>query len=604
MENEKQLDPEILAEKKQQEREANMARFSKQKQTIDYQHADFEQKFGNDHYSVHYNKQPLSLGFRTDFYDELKPSVEIIDEDIRYDRDVKVEISQERHVYLDIYRPLNQLNNLPVIVAYTPYGKRHWHGSSITPGLHQALGVPRGTISKMAAFEGPDPSFWCRQGYCVINVDAPGVGHSTGTNSFMTSQGGRDGAEIIDWIGSQNFSNGNVGLAGNSGLAMVQWMIAAAKPKHLVCIAPWEGTNDLYRESLCVGGIPGPAFGDMIFHDFRGPGWQEDPGYMLKEFPLMNSYWNDKRLAVENIRIPVYATAGYSHFHLHGAITGFERLKTRKKWLRLHRDFEWPDFNRSENQIDLLKFFDRYLRNIHNGWEMTPRIRLEVMDAYEYDYQTNRPEDDFPLARTKYTKYFLNAADRSLNSKAITETKTVKYDSQKEDISFNYTFVNDTELTGHFKLHLWISSETDDADVFVLVQKTTATGTLIPTTVFGVADPGAHGQLRASLRELDQQKSTDAIPFYTFSKRQPLKAGEPTLLEIEIWPTSRIWHAGESLQVNIAGRPIRDKSWFLPTEVESINQGMHTIYTGGDYDSCLLAPVIPPKYTSGKFVVR
>jgi putative CocE/NonD family hydrolase len=420
----------------------------------------------------------------------------------------------------------------------------------------------------------------------------------------MTSQGGRDGAEIIDWIGEQAFSNGKVALAGNSGLAMVQWMIAAAKPKHLVCIAPWEGTNDLYRESLCVGGIPGPAFGDMIFHDFRGPGWQEDPGYMLKEFPLMNSYWDDKQLKVENIRIPVYATAGYSHFHLHGAITGFERIKSRKKWLRLHRDFEWPDFNRPENQTDLLRFFDRYLRNIHNGWEMTPQVRIEVMDAYEFDYQTNRPESEFPLARTKYTKYYLNAANNSLSLQPTTKLTTAKYDSRTGDVSFRYQFSSDTELSGHFKLHLWVSSEIDDADIFVLVQKTKADGTLIPTTVFGVADPGAHGQLRSSLRALDPEKSSAEIPVYTFRKRQPLEAGKPVLLEIEIWPTSRIWHTGESLQVNIAGRPIRDKSWFLPTEVESINQGTHTIYTGGDYDSYLLAPVIPPKYTSGSFIVR
>lgn len=594
---------EVKKEMSQEEEEQKMAEFSKGKQKVSYAEVFEKRVFDGEEYEVKFHRQPLSEGFRTDYYAPLQPGTSYED-GIRYDRDVEVPLSEGRKVYIDIYRPENQSDNLPVIMMYTPYGKRHWEGRGIAPGLHQAMGVPKGTISKRAAFEGADPGFWCHQGYCVVNVDAPGCGHSTGDNSFMTEQGGKDGAEIVDWIGEQEWCNGRVGMAGNSGLAMVQWMIAAAQPKHLACIAPWEGTSDLYRENICAGGIPSPMFAELIWYDFRGPGLQEDPSYMLREYPFMNKYWEDKAPKLENIKIPAYICAGYSHFHLRGSMEGFRRIKSRKKWLRIHRDFEWPDFNKPENMQDLKLFFDRYLKNINNGWEMTPKVRLDVMDAYDLDFRNKRPEMDFPIPRTQYTKFYLDASNHSLSTSAVLNESSISYDSKTEELHFDIKFDEDIELTGNFVVRVWVSSEIDDADLFCLVQKLSVDDELLSTTVFGVADPGAQGRLRVSMRELDEEKSLPYLPQYKFTKQQKLQPGEIVPVDIEIYPYSRFWHKGESLRLNISGRPLRDPSWFLPTGVNSINQGKHTIYTGGTYDSYLLAPVIPPKHKAGEYEVR
>lgn len=583
--------------------EAAMAEFSKAKNINTFEEVMEEREYDGVKYEVKCHIQPVEAGFRTDYYAPFQPSVEIED-GIRYDRDMEVPISGGRKVYIDVYRPEEKLFNLPVILMWTPYGKRHWHGKDVTPGLHQAMGVPKDTISKRAAFEGADPGYWCYQGYCVVNVDAPGTGYSTGDNSFMTSQGGRDGKEVIEWIGNQSWCNGNVGMAGNSGLAMVQWMIAAERPKNLVCIAPWEGTSDLYRENVCVGGIPAPAFAELIFYDFRGPGLQEDPSYMIKKYPCFNEYWKDKAIKLENIKIPAYICAGYSHFHLRGSMEGFRRIKSKRKWLRIHRDFEWPDFNKPENMRDLQLFFDRYLKNIHNGWEMTPKVRMDVMDAYEYDFRSGRPEEDFPIPRVQYKKYYLDGAAHALTEELSPMENSVSYNSETEEITYDYEFKEDTELSGNFVLRLWVGAEIQDADIFCLVQKLDAHKNLIPTTVFGVADPGAQGKLRVSMRELDEKNSLEYLPKYKFTEMKKLKKGEIVPVEIEIWPYSRMWHKGESLRVNIAGRPLRDPSWFLPTMVDSLNQGTHTIYSGGKYDSYLLAPVIPPKHKSGDYEFR
>lgn len=117
-------------------------------------------------------------------------------------------------------------------------------------------------------------------------------------------------------------------------------------------------------------------------------------------------YWQDKIADWASVKIPVYQTAGWSHFHLPGSINAWRRCKSRRKWLRIHRDFEWPDTYTPENLEDLKRFYDRYLKDIHNGWEMTPKVRVDVMDAFDLDHADRRPETSFPLERTQYKKLY------------------------------------------------------------------------------------------------------------------------------------------------------------------------------------------------------
>ena len=132
------------------------------------------------------------------------------------------------------------------------------HGRSAGNGLpHDQVRVPR-------------PAYWCRHGYAVANVDPRGVGHSQGDINMFGTQDGRDGYDFIEWLATQYWCNGKVGMSGNSGVAMTQWRIAAEQPPHLTCIAPWEGTGDLYRESLYEGGIPALGFNDFIVGSLIG----------------------------------------------------------------------------------------------------------------------------------------------------------------------------------------------------------------------------------------------------------------------------------------------------------------------------------------------
>lgn len=71
-------------------------------------------------------------------------------------------------------------------------------------------------------------------------------------------------------------------------------------------------------------------------------------------------------------------------------------------------------------------------------------------------------------------------------------------------------------------------------------------------------------------------------------------------VEIEIWPSSTLFKAGESLVLVVKGSEIITESSSPSLKVryehmETVNKGTHLVYAGGKYDSFLLIPVIPRK---------
>lgn len=515
------------------------------------------------------------------------------------EQDVPVVLRDGTTIYTDIYRP-EGATNIPCIVSWSYYGKRPGDGMS----EWQVMGVPPGTISTMSKFESSDPGYWCRQGYAVANVDPRGTGHSEGDINLFGTQDAKDGYDFIEWVAKQSWCNGRVGMGGNSCVAMTQFRVAAQQPPHLACIAPWEATTDIYRESIYEGGIPALAFNEFIVASLTGPNKVDDQVAMARKYPLMNAYWEDKIPDFKKIKIPTYACASWSHFHLRGSFNAFRKIRSTRKWIRAHREQEWPDLYNPNNIEDLKRFFDRYLLNINNGWEMTPRYRIEVMDAFDCDFQTNRAEKEFPLSRTQYKKLYVNAANMSLSEEPIESESKMSYDANEGVANFDFQFDQDTEITGYMKLRLWVEAEGhNDMDMFVNIQKTDEKGNWLPTYILGEPHPGSWGKMRVSHRALDEKLSADYEPVQAHLIEEKLSPGEIVPVDIAIVPSSKIWHKGQKLRVQVAGRYIRE-GWFEPLAWETDNKGNHVIHSGGTYDSYLQIPVIPPKYQAGDYSYR
>jgi predicted acyl esterase len=129
-------------------------------------------------------------------------------------------------------------------------------------------------------------------------------------------------------------------------------------------------------------------------------------------------------------------------------------------------------------------------------------------------------------------------------------------------------------------------------DLFAFVQKLDTNGNFVPALVLGARNFGATGRLRVSHRQLDPARSTPAEPYLTHRVEELLSSGQVVPVEIAIWPTGMLWHAGEQLCLIIAGYNLAPEPFPGIEPPKLRNKGEHIIHTGGKYDSHLLVPVI------------
>jgi uncharacterized protein len=544
----------------------------------------------------------LPAGFQT------TPQFQPLPVDIVFEKDVAVTMRDGVTIYVDVLRPAGT-EKVPVVIAWSPYGKsggthpKNW-------ALFELLGVDQSRLSGLGKFEGPDPAYWVANGFAICNPDVRGVFNGEGDSTLTGKQEGEDEYDLIEWLGTQEWSNGKVGTCGNSYLAVSQWFTAAEQPPHLAAIAPWEGWNDTYRDLAIRGGMPDPSFPEVLMINYVGGGQREDMVTEIERYPLIGDLWKSKAATLENITTPAYITASYSNLiHTLGTFRGWRRIKSADKWLRIHNSMEWPDFNTPENQDDLRRFFDHFLKGEDNGWEKTPTVRYSVMDLEGGD-QTNLPATQFPPTDFDIVKYYLDGSSQSLATTEPTDDIPASYDSESPDdrLTFTLTFDHETQLVGYPKVHLWAESDGhDDMDVFVLLQKLNSDGDVLEQfnvpnhtevmdnlTKGGAAIlkyKGSNGRLRASLRKLDEKWATDDVPSHSFDTAEKLEPGTPVALEIELFPVGLAFHPGEQLRLDISG--FNRLGGVMPgrTTVIPDNHGRHIIHTGGAYASYLQVPV-------------
>jgi uncharacterized protein len=512
---------------------------------------------------------------------------------IEYDAAVPMRDGVE--IYCDIFRPEGD-GQVPVIVAWGPYGK---HGP-VKYAIFPNHGVDPAWVSKYAGFEAPDPLYWTRNGYAVINVDPRGTWNSQGDATFYSAQEAMDIYDLIEWAGTQPWSNGKVGMSGVSYLAIVQWRAAAERPPHLAAINPWEGVSDRYREMAYHGGIPENRFGPM-WRSRRVPYSNqrvEDTVTMYAEHPLWDAYWESKTADLSKVEVPAYVVASWSDQGLHtrGTLEGFKRIRSKNKWLDVHGRKKWQYYYQPENVERLRLFFDRFLKGIENEIESWPKVRLEVRESF-YTGEI-RDESEWPLRRTRYEKLYLDAASKTLVGSSVAKSSELRYESDGR-AEFVYRFAATTELTGPMKLRLWVEAKgADDMDLFVGVQKLDADGRLVPFSFLNALEDGpvALGWLRVSHRELDEERSTPEQPWHPHRREHRLEPGQIVPVDIEIWPSGTHFGAGEQLRLLVQATDIQQYPPGVVSMAHSVtrNVGTHVIHTGGRYDSHLLVPVVPP----------
>ncbi|PPR65889.1 MAG: Cocaine esterase [Alphaproteobacteria bacterium MarineAlpha3_Bin7] len=531
-------------------------------------------------------------------------------EDMRVDWDVPIPMDDGVVLRANVYRPDDE-GKYPVIMSHGPYGK-DLHFEEIYKTCWDLMcenhpDVPAGSTNIHQSWEVADPEKWVPHGYVIVRVDSRGAGRSPGYLECFGPRENQDFFDCIEWAGVQPWSNGKVGLSGISYYAVNQWSVAAMGPKHLAAICPWEGFNDFYRELSYHGGIYSSfqrhwydkqimpiqhGYGDRGFKSrangelAAGPETLSDEELQQNRFDLHGEFsshpFDDEYYAVRTpdlskITVPVLSCANWGGAPLHprGNFNGYTHSSSQKKWLEVHGLEHWSLYYTDYGNDLQKRFFDCFLKDDGSAWENQPRVSLNVRSEGEKFYL--RGEEDWPIPRTEWTKFHLNADGHCLSREEQVGEESISYKSTGDGVTFVSTpMEKDTEFCGPIASKIWISSDTTDADLFLVVR--VFTPDLKEVVFHGALDPHtpvASGWLRASHRALDKERSTEWAPFHTHKKAEPLTPGEIYELDIEIHASGMVIPEGYRVALSIRGR-----DYVYPGEPDAGLSNMKNQFTG------------------------
>ena len=560
-----------------------------------------------------------------------KPQCELTDPDpdILCEYDVKIPMSEGFSVTANIFRSKKAADKdekLPVVMCAHPYNNHLTPALKKTPLggppqqyrlIPQAGGKP--VFSKLTSWESPDPNFWIPAGYAIVNMNLPGYANSEGPPSAFSEHQGKCYYESIEWVVKQPWCSGKVGLNGVSFLAISQFHVAACQayggpPPSLCCISPWEGLTDPYRDIFAFGGLSDIGFPTFWWATEVKPsinGTEEDfvksdgsiPTDYLKNHPFYDDYWKAKAPKLEEITVPMLVCASFSDHGLHtmGYFRAFEKVKSKHKWVYKHRTGKWVAYYSPEVQKITKDFMDCFLKDdTSSGFLDTPPVRLEVRSSRDEVHDV-RYENEWPIARTQYTKLYLSGQPQSLSLEKPEQQMEVVHPAKKGKASFDFKFTEDIELSGYMKLRVWVEARpgnagevsSDDMAMFIAVNKLDRDGNTVHFngSVGNKSDMVTRGCCRVSRRELDPVESTEWHPAQKGASEQKLKAGEIVPVDVELYPSSTFFSVGETLQLIIASDEIIPSPPYRKDA--SCNHGKHVFHFGGRYDSYLLVPKIP-----------
>jgi predicted acyl esterase len=317
----------------------------------------------------------------------------------------------------------------------------------------------------------------------------------------------------------------------------------------------------------------------------------------------------------EKVVTPFLSAANWGGQGLHprGNFEGFVRAAAKEKWLEAHGIEHWTHFYTDYGRLLQKRFFDYFLKGEKNGWDRQPRVQLQLRHV---DRFVERQENEWPLARTRWTRFHLHPAAHALRPEPTDAAGRISYDAMGDGVTFvSAPLDRETEITGPLAARLHVSSSTADADLFLVFR--VFTPDLREVVFMGAIDPHtpvAQGWLRASHRKLDPRLSLPYRPYHTHDAKQPLKPGEIVALDVEIWPTSIVVPAGHRMALTVRGR---DYEWqktsgarlsnfknellgcgpFLHNDPrdrpEAVFGGKVTLHMGPQHESYILLPVIP-----------
>jgi hypothetical protein len=495
-------------------------------------------------------------------------------------------------------------------------------------------------------------SYFVQRGYAYAIVDIRGAGASEGTldDNYFSPREQRDGRNLVEYLGTQPWSNGRVGMYGGSYQGIVQYLTAAQRPPHLKAIAPQVAAADLYRDATYHGGMLSLLFGAQYLAVQGAPGLlsglqeetnrdvalaakvkqaQSDPiafDYLANNTDT--SFYRDRSPATKAhlIDVPALIRGGWFDGFVRGPSEMYPKLAERDGVeTRLIMDPIAHKGARGDLNPDgypasafhsfsaaALEFFDRHLKLK----DMPPRdpVKLFLMgrDRYiegaqyppagiEHERLYLRPggfSEKPPAAGSE--SFFTNPTDgytttlsRHGNVAATPYGPRDQSEERERGLVWETDALRDPlAVVGPMALKIVASSTAPDTDWIVRVSDVAPGGSAKLLT---------EGYLRASHRELDRKRSRPERPFHTHTDPEPIEPGKRIPYEIEVWPTAQELAPGHRLRVQLTsndtpnhtpGTVTVDRDDPRKLELRPHLPAMNTVFYGDRNGSALILPVL------------
>ncbi|MGI8608460.1 MAG: CocE/NonD family hydrolase [Candidatus Dormibacteria bacterium] len=479
----------------------------------------------------------------------------------------------------DVYLPPGD-GPFPAVLGRTPYNKNN-------PGYAKLIDA------------------WNRRGYALVIQDCRGRGDSDGVFTPYRDDG-RDGCDTVEWVAARDWCDGNVTTQGASYGGRISWLTALEHPPHLramiVAVCPSDPFVEFPTSGESLMGISWFRLVDRHLMQrvddvdwmevythlpletldaaagFSSPHWRSAMAHTYRD-----EHWGELRYQhrFAELDLPVLHISGWYDDEQIGTPLNFAGMVGNAASQRARNSQRlvmgpWGHQINSTQKLGEVDFGPGAVVDLEGGeadWldgvlgrgapSETAPVRLFVMGA-----NTWRDEYEWPLARTRFTDYFLHSGGRA-NSRygdgmlstsapgANEPADTYTYDpsrpvpfmtvpssaqiggpddysavEQRGDVLCYTTEVlgADVEVTGPVRLRLFASSSAVDTDF---------TAKLVDVHPGGFCQRLCDSVIRARFREgVDRQVLMDPGTVYEF--------------DIDMWNTSQVFMAGHRIRLEVS----------------------------------------------------
>lgn len=469
-------------------------------------------------------------------------------------------------------------------------------------------------------------------GYAYVGANVRGTGASEGVYSYYQPIEGDDGADIVEWVASQSWSDGNVGMIGASYGGHTQVLVASRRPAHLRAIVPVSTEGDEYRDEAMTGGLfncgllaqwtyeiqPERArngveerarMGDINARSIQMDSRCTEAYHEVMQHPLYDEWWRVRSLeeVVGQIRVPTLIIHGWQDEWIrpNGAIRLFKLLRCGPKRIVLQNGpHKLSQYDLNHNHQ--MQWLDRWVRGVKNGAEMEPAVTVHW--EVEHDSERNMASPSWstcypcwPVPGISWRRLFLTGSHELSDKMPAQKTEvlsycypvgtelvgTLKQFAQRpcECGSISYRteeMKKDVVLLGSPLLTIFFSSDAEDTDFMFTLKDIDFDGNVLFLQ---------RSVVRAGFRSATVDVNDQNELIQSFGEIELLEAGKVYKVEVSLSTIGHVIREGHCLELSVLAPNVTPcPVWsFVPTSGSCVNR----VYHGSDYPSSLCLPVVP-----------